>query len=42
MHQSQHSKDLVLRQLGYEISLMAVVGYRHSYVSLTTTRDDAE
>ena len=34
--------NLVLRQFGDEVSLVAVVGAGDSYVRLTTARDDAE
>ena len=34
--------DLVLRELRYEVSIMTIVSQAYSYVSLTTTRDDAK
>jgi hypothetical protein len=34
--------DLVLRELRYEVRLVAVVSAADSYVGLTTTGDDAE
>ena len=34
--------DLVLREFRYEVSIMTIVSQAYSYVSLTTTRDDAK
>ena len=34
--------NLVLWQLRYEVSIMTIVGYADSHISLTTARDDAE
>ncbi len=34
--------NLVLWQLRYEVSIMTIVSYAYSHVSLTTARDDAE